>query len=81
MEDFVNVTRKDPIVRIKINDTLDRYMSLPYNYHSKIRYDTLIRKVILKELVNVMGTTIADLDIELKMKISRLEYIENKKHI
>ena len=28
-----------------------------------------------------MVTTIADLDIELKMKISRIEYLENKKHI
>ena len=35
MEDFVNVIRKDPVVRIKINDTVDRYVSLPYNYHSK----------------------------------------------
>ena len=28
-----------------------------------------------------MGTTITDLDIELKMKISRIEYLENKKLI
>ena len=32
MEAFVNVVRKDPKVRVKINDTLDRYMRLPYNY-------------------------------------------------
>ena len=25
-----------------------------------------------------MGTTITDLDIELKMKISRIKYLENK---
>ena len=25
MEAFVNIVRKDPKVRIKINDTLDRY--------------------------------------------------------
>ena len=30
--DFVNVIRKDSKVRIKINDMLDRYMRLPYNY-------------------------------------------------
>ena len=29
MDAFVNVIRKDPKVRIKINDTLDRYMRLP----------------------------------------------------
>ena len=48
---------------------LDRYNRLPYNYQSKIGYDTLIQDVILKELINIMGTTITDIDIELKMKI------------
>ena len=64
MEDFMNVIRKDPKVRIKINDTLDRYKRLPYNNQSKIGYDTLIQNVILKELINIMGGTITDLDKE-----------------
>ena len=78
MEDFINVIRKDPKVRIKINDTLDRYNRLPYIYHSKIGYDTLIQNVILKELINIMGGTITDLDIELKMKISRIKYLASR---
>ena len=79
MEASIIVIRKDSKVRNKINDMLDRYMRLPYNYQSKIGYDTLIRNVILTELINIMGTTITDLDIELKMKISRIEYLETKK--
>ena len=51
MEAFINVIRKDPKVRIKINDMLDRFNRLPYNYQSKIGYDTLIQNVILKELI------------------------------
>ena len=78
MEAFLNVFRKDPKVRIKINDMLDRYMRLPHNHQSKIRYDTLFQNVIFKELINILGTTITDLDIELKMKISRIKYLENK---
>ena len=35
MDAFVNVIRKDPKVRTKINDMLDRYNRLPYNYQSK----------------------------------------------
>ena len=81
MDAFVNVIRKDPKARIKINDTLDRYMKLPYNYRSKIGYDCLIQNIILKELINIMGATITDLDIELKMKFSRIEYLEIQKHI
>ena len=77
MEAFINVNKKDPKVRIKVNDMLDRYNRLPYNYQSKIGYDTLIQNAILKELINIMGTTIIDLDIALKMKISRKKYWEN----
>ena len=81
MNDFVSVIRKDPKVRIKINDILDRYNRLPPKYQSKIGYDTLIQDIILKEIINIMGATTTDLDIELKMKISRTEYLQNKKHI
>ena len=65
MKAFLNVIRKDPKVRIKINDMLDRYNRLPYNYQSKIGYDCLIQNIILKELINILGTTITDLDIEI----------------
>ena len=76
--DFINVIKKDPKVQIKINDMLDRFNRLPYNYQLKIGYDTSIQTVILKELINIMGITITDLDIELKMKISRIEYLESR---
>ena len=36
MEAFVIVIRKDPKVRVKINDSLDRYMRLSYKYQSKL---------------------------------------------
>ena len=73
MDAFINVTKNDLKVRNKIKDMLDRYNRLPYNYQSKTGYHTLFQNVILKELINIMGTTITDLDIELKMKISRIE--------
>ena len=78
MDAFINVIKKDPKVRVKKNDVLDSYNRLPYNYQSKIGYDTLIQYVILKELINIMGTTITDLDKELKMKIRRIDYLESK---
>ena len=61
-----------------MNDMLDRYSRLPYNYESKIGYDSLIQNVVLEELIKIMGTTITDLDIELKMRVSRIEYMESK---
>ena len=70
MDAFLNVIEKDPQICIKIKDMLDRYMRLPYNYRSKIGYDCLLQNVFLKELRNKMGTTLTDLAIKLKMKIS-----------
>ena len=78
MEESVNVIKNDPKVQIKINDMLERYMKLPYKYQSKIGYDTLIQNVVLNELINIMITKITDLDIELKMKIGRIKYLESK---
>ena len=78
MEAFINIIRKDPKVRVKINDILDKDNRLPSNYQSKIGYDTLIQNDILKELMNKMSGTITDLDIEVKMKISRIKYLEKE---
>ena len=77
-DDFINVIEKHLRIQDKINDMLDRYMRLYYKYQSKIGYDTLIQDVILKELINMMATTKTALDIELKMKNSRIEFLESK---
>ena len=55
---------------------LDRYKRLLYNYQAKIGFDCLIQNVILQELINIMGTTITD--IELKMKLNRTKYFESR---
>ena len=65
---FVKVIKKDPGVQNEINVMLDGYMSLPYDFQSKVGYKSLIQNVIPKELINIMVTTITDLDIQLKMK-------------
>ena len=78
MTDFINVIKKNPQLRIQLNDMLDRYNGLPYNYQAKLGYDSLIQNVTLKELINIMGTTKTDLDIELKMKISRIKNLKGR---
>ena len=78
MEAFVNVIKKDPFVCIKINNMLDRYNRLNYEHKIEIAYDNFIQNIILKELINIMSIMISDLDMELKMKISRIKYLEYK---
>ena len=78
MDAFINVIKKDSKVRVKINIILDRNNSLPLKYQSKIGCDSLIHNIILKELINIMGTVITDWDIELKTKISRIKNLEDK---
>ena len=77
MDAFINVIKKDPFVCVKINIMLDRYNRLTYDYKIVMAYDNLIQNIILKELQNIMSIMISDLDMELKMKISRIEYLEN----
>ena len=79
MDVFKNVIKKDPHVRVKINDMLDRYNRLPLKYHSKKGYNSLIQNVILEDLINKMGPIITVLAIEVKMKICRIECLEGKK--
>ena len=78
MNDFINIIEKYPQAQIKLKYLLDKYSNLPYNYHSKIGYDTSIQSVIFNDLLKLMGTTIVDAGIELKMKISRIKYLEIK---
>ena len=76
-EAFINVIKKDPFVCIKINNMLDKYNKLSYDYKIEIARDNLIQNIILKELINIMSVMIGDLDMELKMKISRIKYLES----
>ena len=72
MEAFIKVIKKDPRVQNNINIMLDKYMSLPYEFQSRIGYNSLIQNVILKELINIMTMTINDLDIELKILSNKI---------
>ena len=77
MDKFINVIKKDHFVCNKINNMLDRYNKLSYDYKSEIARDNLVHNIILKELINLMSVMIRDLDMELKMKISRIKYVES----
>ena len=56
---------------------LDRYNKLTYDYKIEIVYDNSIQNNILKELIKIMSVMISDLDMELKMKFSRIKYLES----
>ena len=68
MDDFIKAIKKDPKICKNINIMLNRYMSLPYEFQSKIGYNSLIQNIILKELINVLSVLIIDLDTQLKIK-------------
>ena len=68
MENFIKTIKKDKRICNNINIMLDRYMSLPSEFRSRIGYNSLIQNVILKELINMLCLIIVDLDIELKLK-------------
>ena len=77
MEAFMNVIEKDPFVCMKINNMLDRYNRLTYDHRIEIVYDNLIQNNFLEDLININSIMISDLDMELKIKISRIKYLES----
>ena len=77
-DDFIKVFKKDLQVCDKINEVLGRYNRYAESYQAKIGYKALILNVILKEILNLIATTTTNLDKDLKMKISRIEYLESK---
>ena len=78
MEAFINVFKKDHFVCMKINNMLDRYNRFTYDQKIEIVYDNLIQNIFHKEFINIMSIMISDLDMELKMKISGANFLENK---
>ena len=78
MDDFINVIKRDPQVQIKIKVILDKNNRLLYKHQSKIGYEKLVQNVILKEMINLMGSTLVGIDIELKLKNSSINYLESK---
>ena len=75
MDSFINANEKDPQVRIKIYDMLDRYNTLCYNFTLKMGCDSLLQNDILRGLEKLLDAVLTDLDLELKMKSIRLEYL------
>ena len=55
---------------------LDRYNKLTYDRKIEIVYDNLIQNIILREIINIMSIIITDLNMELKLKISRIKYLD-----
>ena len=77
MEAFINVIKKHKFICRKIKNMIDRYNRLTYYHKIEIAYDNLIQNIILKELIIIMSILISDLNMELKLKISRIIYLEN----
>ena len=74
----MNVFKKNPQVQNKMKNILDKYIKLSCVYQSNIGYDTLIQSVNLKELINLKGATIVDIDIELKLNFSNIKDLESE---
>ena len=51
MDQFLDVIKKDHFVCKKINNMLDRYNRLTYDYKTEIPYDNLIQNIFI--LINI----------------------------
>ena len=78
MDDSITVINRYSKVQMKIKEMLDNYIKLPITYQSTVGFDILIQNVIRKEIINLMGTTIVDLDIEFKFNNNRIKHFESR---
>ena len=62
MDNLIKAIKRDPKVQHDLNIILDHYMSLPYDFQSKIGYNCLIHVVILKKLIKIMSLIISEID-------------------
>ena len=77
MTDFIEIIQKDFKTQDNISQIIDKYNNQSYATRSKLGQNALIQSSIYKEAIN-MGDTINDMDIEIKQKDNKINFLEDK---
>ena len=78
MTDFIEIIQKDTKIQNDISNIVDKYNNQSYATRSILGKNALIQSSIYKEAINIMGDTIADMDIEIEQKDNKISFLENK---
>ena len=77
MTDFIEIIQKDTKIQNDISNIVNKY-NQSYATKSILGKNALFQSSIYKEAINIMGDTIADMDIEIEQKDNKISFLENK---
>ena len=65
-------------IQIENPQTISKYNKESFSTRSQIGQNALIQSKVFKQAINIMGETISDMDIEIKRRDNKIQFLENK---
>ena len=78
MTDFIKIIKKYTKIQNDISNIVDKYNNQSYATKSILGKNALIQSSNYIEVVNIMGDTINDMDVEIEQKDNKISFLENK---
>ena len=78
MAGFIENIKDNSRVQNETTQTIEKYNKESYPKQCKIGQSTLIQSKVFEQAIKIMGDNIEDMDIEIKQKDNKIEFLENK---
>ena len=78
MAEFKDIIKKDSEVQNKITQIVEKYNKESHLTQSITGQNALIPSKVIEQVINIMGDTIENMDLEKEQKDKKIEYLENK---
>ena len=78
MAEFIESIEKGSMVKHEKPQTIKKHNKEPYSPQSKLWENALTQNNVIEQAINIIGDTIEDMDVEIKRKEYRLEFLEKE---
>ena len=78
MGELIEIIKKDTNIQNYISVTIDKYNKESFATISQIGEKASIQNKDFKKAINKKGKTISDMDIEVKQKDNKIQFLEEK---
>ena len=73
MAEYIEIIKEDLMVQNEISHTIESYNKEAYSTQSKTGQNGLVQSKVFEQVVNKMGGTVEDMDIEIEQKDIKLK--------
>ena len=74
MTDFMEIIEKNSKVQDDISQTIEKYNNESYENQSNIGKNAWFQSNVFKQTINILGETIADMDIEMEKRVIKHQF-------